>query len=173
MSYFGEELTKQMELKKVTGIELASRTSISSAQISKWTRGEQTSLNEPQLSVMQAALGDDAHDHARLVLAHLLDERFGLNSELVEVSVRDTGEMRDYTRPRSKGEAAIAFLSVERVRNRELNDLLIDLARLLQPANDKSGPAAVNSARQKEIDQGVADAVKQGTDAPKHTPPAK
>lgn len=162
MSYFSEELVRQMTTKNVTGIRLADLTGFSASQISNWTRGEQTTINEQQLSVIQAALGDDAHDHARLVLAHLLDEKFGLNSDLVEVTVRDAGEMRDYVRPSSKGEAALAFLAGERVRNRELNDLLIDLARLLQPV--KSEKNAVSSERREEMDREITAIVREGVE---------
>lgn len=138
MSYFGEELTRQMTAKSVTGLQLAARIGLSAAQVSKWTRGEQTSVDDVQLSAIQRALSDDPHDHARLVLAHLLDEKFGLHHSLVEVSMRSDFEVKDRPRHRSKGDAAIEFLAEERVRNPELNDMLIDLARLLQPAKPKS-----------------------------------
>jgi len=138
MSYFSEELSRQMTSKAVNGQQLAARIGLSAAQVSKWTRGEQTSIDDVQLSAIQRALGDDPHDHARLVLAHLLDEKFGLHHELVDVSVRDDGALRDRPRHRSKGEAAMEFLAAERVRNPELNDMLIDLARLLQPVATKT-----------------------------------
>lgn len=133
MSYFGEELTRQLASKSLVALQLADRTGISPSQISKWTRGEQTSINEQQISVIQAALGDDPADHARLVLAHLLDEKFGLSHELVELSIQSTDLLKDTPRPKSKGESALTFLAQERLKNRELNDLLIDLARLLRP----------------------------------------
>lgn len=131
MSYLSEELQRQMTAHDVAGLQLAERTGISASQIYNWLNDRQSSITESQLSVIQAALGDDHHDHARLVLAHLLDEKFGLNHELVDVSVRSDSELRDAPRSRSKGERAMEFLAAERVRNRELNDMLIDLARLL------------------------------------------
>lgn len=139
MSYFSEELIRQMSAKNVTGVRLAELTNFSASQISNWTRGEQTSLTEQQISVIQAALTDDVHDHARLVLSHLLDEKFGLGNELVDVSMRLDAQILDQPRLRSKGEVALAFLAEERLKNRELNELLIDLARVLKPATTEAG----------------------------------
>lgn len=133
MSYLSEELVRQMTAKKLPGVRLAELTGFSASQISKWVRDEQTSITEAQLTAIQTALGDDPHAHARLVLAHLLDEKFGLAHERIELSVRDDGvtTIQDHGRHMSKGEIAVAYLAQERPGNRELNDLLIDLARLM------------------------------------------
>lgn len=131
MSYLSEELNRQMDAHEVNGVQLAESLGCSSSQITRWTSGEQTSISDAQLSAMQACFSDDPHDHARLVMAHLLDEKFGLHHELVELEIQSAAELQDRPRSRSKGERAVEFLAGERHRNRELNDLLIDLARLL------------------------------------------
>lgn len=131
MSHLSEELSRQLATRRLTQADLASRSGISQAQISKWVNSDQTSISGDQLSLLAPALSDDVIDQAELVRAHLLDEKNGPASDLVDVTVQ-TLELRDMLpKPRSKGERALHFLSSERIRNRDLNELLIDLARCL------------------------------------------
>lgn len=131
MSNLADEINRQIDAKSLTQMEVAERAGISQSQISKWTRGEQTSLDSEQLAALAKALSTDVEDHAALVKAHLLDEKFGPGAELVEVALIHASALKDKPKPRSKGERAMVWLSQERLRNPELNEMLIDLARLL------------------------------------------
>lgn len=127
MSYLSEELERQMKEQKVTGLQLAERTGISASQIYNWLNSVQLSISEEQLKLIQAALTNDHHTHARLVLAHLLDEKFGFGHDLVRIQM---DEVTLSARPRksARGEKAMQFLLEERQKNRSVNDLIIDLA---------------------------------------------
>jgi len=132
VSYLSDELERQLEETKTTGLQLAERIGVSSSQVYNWLNGRQTSISEAQLSAIQAALGDDSIYHARLVEAHLLDERFGLSSHLVTVAImQDSQSMHDKPRRESRGESALQYLAWQRKDNPDLNELIIDLARLL------------------------------------------
>lgn len=147
MSHLSEALTRQFELKELSQASVAERSGISQAQISKWVNSDQTSISDDQLSALAIALSDDPSEHAALVRAHLLDECFGPGSELIRIEIDHPSVLKDRPRPRSKGEKALAFLAEERHRNRDLNDLLIDLAKVLGAFE----PAEISSARKAEI----------------------
>jgi transcriptional regulator with XRE-family HTH domain len=131
MSYLSDELERQMKSEKLTGSQLAERTGISSSQIYNWLKNVQISINEKQLKSLQTALTQDSHNHARLVLAHLLDEKFGHGSEHVDVSLKGDFEKNAKQKTSARGEKALQYLGVLRMKSRDCNDLLIDLARVL------------------------------------------
>jgi transcriptional regulator with XRE-family HTH domain len=129
MSYFGEELGRQMTAEEINAVQLSERVDMSSSQLYSWLRGEQVSIRAEQFNALAAAITDDEHAHARLLYAHLLDEKANaLGAHLVEVSLTDKGEMRDRPRTRSKRERALEILAGESVRDRELADLLVSMA---------------------------------------------
>lgn len=118
----------------VQGIDqtvLANKAGMSQGQISYWRNGRQTSIGSEQMQALQAALSSDPLDHAALIRAHLRDENFGLATELVRVEVDTPAEVKDRPRPKTKGEKALHFLGEQRMISRDVNDLVIDLARCL------------------------------------------
>lgn len=131
MSYLSEEIQRQLLKSDQSIDDIVSKSDLTRSLLYLWKNGEQTSITEEQLRALAPALSSDPADHASLVLAHLQDERVGPGSELVEVSIMSAGLLKDAPRPRSKGEQALQYLAQERVHNRDLNDLLIDLARVL------------------------------------------
>lgn len=131
MSHLADEISRQMQAGNLTGLLLSERSGISASQLYKWLNSEQISIGEDQLRALAPALSDDSADHAALVRAHLLDECFGPGSELVRIEIDHPAALKDRPRPRSKGEKALAFFAEERHRNRDLNDLLIDMAKVL------------------------------------------
>lgn len=131
MSNLADEINRQIDHHKLTQAQVAMRAGFSQGQISKWTRSDQVSIDAEQLAALAKALSNDVEDHAALVRAHLLDEKFGPGAELVEVALIHASVLSDKPKPRSKGERAMAWLAQERLRNPELNEMLIDLARLL------------------------------------------
>jgi len=143
MSFLAEELERQLARTNQSIDDLVPKTGLSRAQLYLWKRSEQTSINEEQLSSLASALSDDPLDHAALLRSHLLDETFGPASELLRIEIDHPSVVQDRPRPRSKGEKAMAFFAEERLRNRDLNDLLIDLARVMGAFEDEP-----NSARQ-------------------------
>lgn len=131
MSYLSEELKRQMELYQFNGTQLADKSGISASQIYKWSNNDQTSISAEQLDALALALSGEPMEHARLLVAHLQDERVGSARDLVRIEMDTVAELNDRPRPRTKGEKAIQFLIEQRLENRGVNDLLIDLARVL------------------------------------------
>lgn len=134
MSFLSEELERQMARARIpdrSWVRVAETIQVSTSQIYKWVRGEQTHISPEHLDGIAKYLSDDLEDHAQLVVAHLFDEKFGSGSELVHISIKSRGELRDKPRPKSRGERAIHFLAESRIENRDVNEMLIDLARCL------------------------------------------
>lgn len=144
MSFLSEEMERQLARTNQSIDDLVPKTGLSRAQLYLWKRSEQTSINEEQIRALAGALSDDPIDHAALLKAHLMDETFGPGSELLRIEIDHPSVMQDRPRPRSKGEKALSFLAEERLRNRDLNELLIDLARVMGGFEDdvSSGRAA-------------------------------
>lgn len=111
--------------------KLAEKSNFSQSQISKWLNDKQVTVDADQLRALQFALSGKIEDHAALLRAHLLDENFGHGAELVRVEIDTIAELKDRPRPRTKGEQAIQFLSETRIDSKDVNDLVIDLARCL------------------------------------------
>lgn len=129
MSHFGEELGRQMAAKEINAVQLAERVEMSSSQLYSWLRGEQISVRAEQFNLIAAALTDDEQDHARLLYAHLLDEKAeALGQHLVEVTLSDKAELKDRPRARSKRERALEILAGESMRDPEVASLLVSLA---------------------------------------------
>jgi transcriptional regulator with XRE-family HTH domain len=131
MSHLADTLAQLIEAKGSNALEISRRCGISSSQLYLWLRSEQISISEEQLNALAPVVSDDMGDHATLVRAHLLDHLYGPGSELIRIEIDHAGVLRDAPRGRSKGEKALDYLREERLKNRELNLLLIDLARLL------------------------------------------
>ena len=131
MSYLADELKRQIEAQGTNALQLAEKCKISSAQIYKWANSAQTSINAEQIDAIAAALSPDPTDHAKLLVAHLQDERIGSARDLVRIETDTVAQLHDRPSPRTKGEKAIHFLMDQRLENRFVNDLVIDLARVL------------------------------------------
>lgn len=131
VSFIAEEIARQMESQSLDQTTLATKSGFSQSQISKWLNDKQVTLDAGQLRSLQTALSNQKEDHARLAAAHLKDENFGLGAELVRVEVDMVAEFKDRPRPRTKGESAIEYLNQARIESKDINDLLIDLARCL------------------------------------------
>lgn len=130
MSYFSEELERQLDLAGLSVYAVAEKSGISPGQIYLWKRGDQTSIDENQLKQLAPVLSRDVTDHASLVRAHLMDEKFGPGHKLVHVEV-DAEALHDKPRQLTKREQALEFLSANTRTNRASRDLIIELARCL------------------------------------------
>ena len=131
MSFLSEELERQFEAAATNPFQLGERIGVSPSQIYKWLRDEQTSISADQLRAIAEGTSKNVNDHAALVRAHLLDEKFGPGSHLVRIEVDSPETMNDQPRPRSKGERAMLYLAEARIKSRAINDLVVDLARCL------------------------------------------
>lgn len=120
-----------MKLRSLNAVNLSALTGISNSQFSRWKNGLQTSISEDDFSALATALSTDAEDHARLLRAHLEDERFGPGAELITIELISNGEMQDRARPQTKLESAWQFLHSQTARNSDLRALIIDLAKAL------------------------------------------
>lgn len=130
-SHLSEELQRQIDHISASVDDVSDKSGISRGQIYKWIKAEQTSISAEHLDVLAAALSKDPMDHARLLVAHLQDEKFGKASKLVRIEMDTPAEVNDRPRPRTKGEKALHYLAEQRLENRDVNDLIIDLARVL------------------------------------------
>lgn len=131
MRHFADELQSQLNHSGMSQAEFARKCGISQGQIWKWLNAEQVSITGEQIDALAAALRADPLTHAKLLAAHLHDERAGKASKLVRIEVDSPQELKDQPTPRSKGERAIRFLAEKRLLDRNVNDLVIDLARCL------------------------------------------
>lgn len=131
MSFLAEEIERQMTVQNLDQTTVAQRAGMSQGQISKWRNNVQTTIDTDQMHALQLALSADPDDHASLIRAHLRDEAFGHAADRVTIEVAGTHELQDRPRPRTKGERAMAFLAESRIESKDVNDLLIDLARCL------------------------------------------
>ncbi len=131
MSYLSEELQRQLDSAKASIDGVSDKTKIARSQIYKWLNGEQISISAGQLDALAEAFNATPTDHAKLLVAHLQDERFGKSAPLVRIEIDTPAELRDRPKPRTKGERAMAFLAEERVKFKDVNDLIIDLAKVL------------------------------------------
>jgi len=131
MSYLSEELLRQIESTKSSVDDISEKCKISRGQIYKWLNAEQTSISAEQLDALSAALNKDPESNASLLVAHLQDERIGSARDLVRIMMDSRAELKDRPQLRTKGEKAIHFLAEERIIHRSVNDLVIDLARVL------------------------------------------
>lgn len=131
MSYLSEEIKRQIEIANKSQSALSVDSGISQGQISKWVNAEQASINAEQIDALAESLSSDKMDHALLLIAHLQDERIGSARELVRIELNTPLELNDRPRPRTKGEKALQFLIEQRQGNHGVNDLLIDLARVM------------------------------------------
>ena len=127
-NHFADELERLLSDKKLSQVDVSSRSSISQSQISKWLRGEQNSINSEQMEALVTAITNDPQEQAAIVRAHLLDEKFGPGANLVEVIVKGASKKNNSG---SRGDKAVRFLGEIRMTDRTANDLLIDLARAL------------------------------------------
>lgn len=131
MSHLSEELTRQLKSIQASVDDITAKCNISRGQIYKWIKSEQTSISAEQLDALASALSSSPMDHAKLLVAHLQDERIGAARHLVRIELDGPDALHDKPRPKTKGEKAIHFLAEQRVENRSVNDLVIDLARVL------------------------------------------
>ena len=129
MSYLSEEIKRQISSANISQLDVSAKSGISQGQISKWINREQTSISAEQIDAIATALSKDRMDHARLLVAHLQDERFGAAKDLVAVDLKSEFELVDRPYSRTKGEKALHFLAEQRVKYKSVDDLIIDLAK--------------------------------------------
>ena len=131
MSFLSEELNRQISHINASVDGIADKSGISRGQIYKWLKADQISISAAQIDALSTALSNDPIDHAKLLVAHLQDEKFGNAASLVRIELDTLAEFNDRPKPRTKGEKAIAYLASARIQHKSVNDLVIDLAHVL------------------------------------------
>ena len=131
MSFLSDEIQRQMEVAKLSGLQVAAKINVSPSQLYNWVNGKQTSINASQLDSLSKALSNNLLDHATLLFAHLQDEKFGPAAKMIRIEIEMLDELREGPKAKSRGEKAILFLAESRMQAPEINDLVIDLARCL------------------------------------------
>jgi hypothetical protein len=134
MSFLSEELERQIAAAGTNPLQLSKEADLSHSQIYKFFTAKQTSISEKQLTALAKALSNKKADHALLVKAHLLDEKFGPGSELVKVELRnsvDLSFMKDRPKRRSRRQIAVQYLTDLSTKDPSVCALMIRLAHVL------------------------------------------
>ncbi|HWN95042.1 MAG TPA: helix-turn-helix transcriptional regulator [Methylomirabilota bacterium] len=137
MSYLAEALSGLMRERGVTkNVELANRTGIDQATISRWLNSLQLAITDEDLEKVARALSKEPKDHARLVAARMLDVRHGPGAELVSVKIEEQ-TLREEAQPYGKkklspgGRKTFEVLANEYPQDSDLRAVLDGLAEVI------------------------------------------
>jgi transcriptional regulator with XRE-family HTH domain len=153
MSYLADAITGLMRQHELTSqVELARKANVDPGTLSRWINGLQTTISDQDLARLANAFSDEPKDHAKLVVARMLDVREGPGSELVSVHV-DGRTLREDPQPYGvklppKGRETINLLASEYLADADLRDVLDGLANIiregkLKPVVHEGGKAPV------------------------------
>lgn len=136
MSYFGGALTELLERKNLKAVKLAEMSGVSQPMISRLCSGDQVWISPEDLTAIAKHASDDPRDRAGLIKAHLLDECNGPGADLLEISIRGVGELRDVARTiiplRAEAEANFAALREWYVKDARVREIVDNLGELLR-----------------------------------------
>lgn len=142
MSYLADEITRQMRLSGIkTNKELADRSRIDPATISRWINGTQTSVNDEDLENLANALSTKEADHAALIAARMRDVGRGPGASLVSVHIgtealREVPPEYGTKKLPPRGRRAFEILANHYMESADLRDMLDSLANIFQPDNE-------------------------------------
>jgi transcriptional regulator with XRE-family HTH domain len=131
MSNLANEMSRQIELGKLTQVTVAERSEIDQTQISEWLNARRSTITPKQLAQLAPALSDEPRDNALLYAAHLKDELIGPNRDLVEISIKSIGELKDKAVRTTAIEDALCWITAEVGRNRTMRQWLIAFHKLM------------------------------------------
>lgn len=143
MSNLAEAIQRLMEKNEVRfAVELARRTGIEEATISRWRNGIQISISDEDLEKLARAITSDPKQQAELVAARMRDVCHGPGAELVSVQIEER-TLREEPQPYGqkklppKGRDTFNTLADEYISDGDLRDVLDGLANIIREKNLK------------------------------------
>lgn len=136
MSFLATALTDLMARRGMKNVELANKTGIDPATITRWKNGEQVSITDEDLVKVAEALSDEPREQAEVVAARMKDVCLGPGSQLIELHISGSPEMRNSAGPYivplpPKVERAFEILREAVTKDKATRDTLIGLANIL------------------------------------------
>jgi thioesterase domain-containing protein len=92
--------------------------------------GPDDDIDADQVALLAQALSDDPQDQFEIYKAHLQDELGARGTELVQIHFAGVRSLKDKPRHRTAAEKALAWLSKEIIRNKDMKEWLIDFHKL-------------------------------------------
>jgi transcriptional regulator with XRE-family HTH domain len=152
MSHIANAIEDELNLTKKNAASIAAHSGITEAQISRIRSGDQVWVGSEMLEKLAAAFFPGktklaAKSHARLLYAHLLDERTGPGELFIDIALLDHSAplaLNDATRKNVLPPAMQQNLDliIEHItHNRQVRDLIqvaADLCRHPQPSPEKN-----------------------------------
>ncbi len=90
MTHLGLAINRLMlERPNLTAVEVAKKTGVSTAYISRLRSGERSGVTAQVLSRLATALTNSSHERAELIAAHLKDESCGYYPNLIQIQIRN------------------------------------------------------------------------------------
>jgi transcriptional regulator with XRE-family HTH domain len=136
MSYFGNALQELLNRKKMKAVRLAELSRVGQPTISRLINGDQLSPSPEDFENIARALTSEPEEQAELLRAHLLDERRGPGSELINITVvgfeaRESAVQYDVKLPEPLERAFIA-LRAKVVLDKDWRDTIEGLGNLAE-----------------------------------------
>ena len=134
MSYFASEMTRLMDIRKMSPADVFRVTGIAESTLSRWLNDKQKRCSPADLERLCHCLGRNTREQAGLIRARLLDQCYGPGAELIHIQVgREPMLMMESHRPPlpPKIEAAFGTLR-QNFEDPDLQLILIGLAELFQ-----------------------------------------
>lgn len=140
MGYFGNKLAELIAVNQTSQSELAKRTGLSQAHISRLISDDQRAVSLEDLKLISVNLTAQPFQRAELVRAHLLDRCHGPGSDLIEIRI--AGENSSGVRPGPVPLPAKIERVFERLRanyqDKRLQTILEGLAALYEESVNSS-----------------------------------
>jgi transcriptional regulator with XRE-family HTH domain len=134
MSYLAHELNRLLREHNLTGAELAFRTGLIPAQISRWRNAEQISIKPDTLNQLASGFTKPMESHARLLFATLKDACVGPGETYISLDLnvrartdRDAASNERDLAPKVKDDLEII---AKNSQNRKIRDLIHAVANL-------------------------------------------
>jgi DNA-binding Xre family transcriptional regulator len=87
MSYLANAIDELLNEHKTNGADLARKTGLNAAQISRWKNAAQKSIKPDCLLKLAQGFSKSPETHSRLLYAHLLDERTGPGAKFISIEL--------------------------------------------------------------------------------------
>lgn len=138
MSYLSTALNRLTERHQLKQADIVREAGLTRSHISRIFSGDQKSVTDEDFAALLRAFRRDPHTQAELVAARCIDARTGPGSELVEITIKNSGAAREKTGSNlpdvelsHETEKAFAWLRSQCPINPELEKHLVGYAKML------------------------------------------
>ena len=138
MSHLANAIDQLINEHDTNGAALARKTGLNPAQISRWKSAEQISIKPDCLLKLARGFSNSAETHARLLYAHLCDERSGPGAKHISIELHnqalreETASLKTTLAPGIQKDLDIITDSIS--HNREVRDLIHAVAQICRGA---------------------------------------